>query len=78
MNKSILTISRKWHNPQINTVINTEGIELSIPLDDFIQAVIQELGPVTWMFKDATFQSKLNSSINNVLQGIKEESAKVV
>lgn len=78
LERRVLTISRLWNNPQIQTTVNIEGIELTISLDDFIEAIIQEIGPVTWTFKDATFRAKVSQAVNRVVQGIKEESAKVI
>jgi hypothetical protein len=76
--KTVLTISRKWHMPQIETTLAHDGIELKTNLDNFIEALVQELGPVRWVFTDQTFRIKLDAAIERVLQGIKEESAKVV
>lgn len=76
--KTTLTISRKWHMPQIETSVSNESISLKCDLDDFIEAVAQELGPVTWVFSDKAFRLKLDAAVERVLQGIKDESSKVV
>lgn len=76
--KTILTISRKWHSPQITTTLSNEAISLSCDLDDFFMAVQEELGSVRWVFSDATFKVKFDAAVERVIQGIKDESAKVV
>ena len=73
-----LTISRHWNNPQIQTKVDLEGIEMSIELADFCEALTTELGPVTWVFRDATFKAKFDAAVQMVLTKIKEESSKVV
>ena len=35
-------------------------------------------GGVTWTFKDATFRKKFMEAVTNVIEGVKEESAKVI
>jgi hypothetical protein len=64
--------------PQIETTVSNEAISLTCNLEDFIEAVAQELGPVTWVFTDRAFRVKLDAAVERVLQGIKDESAKVV
>ena len=100
MNRSFVTISRKWNNPYIETKLTLEGIEISINLEDFIEAVYSELniveplneqiGSVAWVFSDYTFKEKLDaafntifktqldSAVNQVISGIKQETAKVI
>lgn len=76
--KTVVTVSRKWNMPQITTVISGEGISLETDLDDFCEALVQELGPVTWVFTDKKFRIKFDAAVERVLQGIKDESQKAV
>lgn len=76
--KTVVTISKKWNNPQINIMIDVEGIELKMNMDDFREALKREVGSITWVFKKETFNSQLDAAITRVISGIKEESAKVV
>lgn len=78
MKKTFVTISRKWNNPQITTVIDREGISVIIPLMDFAEALAREIGPVTWIFMDATFRAKFDAAVEAVLEGMKAETVKVV
>lgn len=76
--KTVVTISKKWNNPQINILIDVEGIELKMDLSDFREALKREIGSITWTFKKETFDSQLDAAITRVISGIKEESAKVI
>jgi hypothetical protein len=76
--KSVVTISRKWDNPKINTWVTGEEIGIKMDMADFVTALKQELGSVTWTFKKDTFDKQLDAAILNVIQGMKDETIKVV
>ena len=76
--KDILTISRKWHNPQIRTTVGLDGIAIEIELADFIEALHKEIGTVSWVFQDKTFKLRFDAAVERVLKGIKEETIKVI
>jgi hypothetical protein len=78
MQRSVVTITRQWHAPQITTRITNEEISVSVALPDFLEALTRELGPVTWVFTDRAFKVKFDAAVERVLQGIKDETAKVV
>lgn len=74
----LVTVSRKWNNPQIYINVTSEEIELSMSLDDFIVALADEIGSVALTVRDATFRKKLNEAATRVVSGIKDESRKAV
>ena len=76
--KTVVTISRFWAKPEITTTISNESIALEISLDDFITALKQELGSVTWVFTAKEFEKRLDATIKTILSKVKEESIKVV
>ena len=76
--KSVITISRYWDKPEILTTLSTEGISLQTNLVDFIEALVQEIGSVTWVFTDKKFREKLDQAVIVVTEKIKEETIKVV
>jgi hypothetical protein len=76
--KTVLTISRKWHNPQIHTTISQDGISLSIDIEDFEKALLNELGSVATVITRKQLKNRMQAAIKSVLEGIKEESAKVI
>ena len=73
--KRFVTISRKWHNPQIAITVSNEGISLEMQMDDFVEALKRELetegfvegikagvGSATWIFRDKTFGRKVDQA----------------
>jgi hypothetical protein len=76
--KTCVTISRHWSRPEITTRIDNEHISLQIDLADFIKALKQEIGSVTFVFTQKEFESRLDKSIENILSKVKEESVKVI
>lgn len=76
--KSVITVSRKWNNPEIKICVTNEEINLEMSIEDFKEALIQEIGSVSLVFTEKQLRERVTKSINNVIQGIKEESIKVV
>ena len=76
MMKTVLTISKKWNQPQIKITLGQEGIELQMDMTDFREALKRELGfmedfrtilkneigSITWTFKKETFDKKLDEA----------------
>jgi hypothetical protein len=75
MNKSVLTISREWHNPQIKTTITNQAISLEMSIEDFEKALVAELGKI---HVTMSMDKKIKKAIQAVIDGVKQESAKVV
>lgn len=76
--KSEVTISRHWSHPKIHVTVSTEGISLQISIEDFISALIKEIGPVTWVVTSLQFRKRVDEAVIVVLEKMKEESSKVV
>ena len=74
----LVTVSRKWNNPQIHINITNDEIALSIALDDFLVALADEIGSVALTVRDATFRKKLAEAAERVVSGVKDESRKAV
>jgi|GEM_PF-4850672 len=47
MDKMVVTVSRYWDNPKILTKVTNKEISLEMSLDDFKEALKQEIGSVT-------------------------------
>jgi hypothetical protein len=73
-----VTITRLWHNPEIHVTVDSEKISLSMPLDDFVAAMITEIGSVAMVFKQKTFAEKVKIAKEAIIKGIKEESVKAI
>ena len=78
MDKTQVSISKYWNNPEIKTMLNDDLISLSIALPDFISALKEEIGSVSTVFTQKQFDSKIDAAVLKVIEKIKEESAKAV
>ena len=68
-----VTVSRLWERPEIHTRVSLQGIQLELPLEDFLEALSQELSWLTWVTR-----AQLAEAAEKVVEGVKQESAKVV
>ena len=81
--KTIMTVSSKWNEPQIETTVwkrrEEEGdphVLLRISLDNFIEALKQEFlaqGKITWITTEAEFRKRMDVALKAVVGGIKYE-----
>ena len=78
MSKCVVTVSRQWHLPQITTSITGEGIAIQMSLEDYLTALEKEIGSVAFTFRQATFAKDLRAASVRVVQGMKDETIKVV
>lgn len=67
--KSMVVISKRWNNPKISMIVTDEGISFCVELDDFIESIMVE------MEKENV---SLVSASKNVIEGIKNESRRIV
>jgi hypothetical protein len=74
----ILTIMRKWGNPDIKLWIDTEEIGIQIKLDDFIEALINEVGSVTTILTRKQIRERIEKSSRTVIEAVKKETIKIV
>lgn len=75
---ALVTVSRKWNNPRIEIVVNNVEINLSISMEDFVQALLEEFGNPALVVTRGQFSSRLRQSVERVIAGVKEESVKGV
>ncbi len=78
--KDVVVVSRKWNKSEINTRVNIsdQGIYISVPINEFIEGLIQEIGPVTWVFTQAEFEKRVKEAKDRVIKSMKQESKKGV
>lgn len=69
MEKQLVTVTRKWHEPFIRVDVTEVGIGVTMTFEDFILAMSHETGiaPAT-----------LLAGAERVLAGMKRETAKVM
>ena len=72
----MVSVGRKWNNPEIYHTVNQQGIDLSIKLEDFIEALKTEMGSVTWTVTKAQFSQQVDDAVRQVILDIKMESVK--
>ena len=59
-------------------MITTEGIKMKMSMEDFREALKQEVGSIKFVFRQDTFNTILDSAIDTILNEVKKESAKVI
>lgn len=67
MEKTLISVSRKWHEPFIRVDVTTIGIGISMTLEDFISALEQEAGV-----------GRLTAAAARVVAGMKKESTRAM
>lgn len=65
MDKQLVVVSRKWHEPFIRVDVTTIGIGITMTLEDFVQALELETG------------ASLRAAAERVVSGMKSESVRV-
>jgi len=68
-----VTVSHKYGSSTIKTIVSTDGVNVTMPLADFIDAVKKEIGSVTWVMKNATFEKRLDEAVDLVVRNMKRE-----
>ena len=69
MEKQLVTVSRKWHEPFIRVDVTSVGIGITMSLEDFLIAMAIELSAPTEVLLTAGQQ---------VVNGMKKETSKIV
>jgi hypothetical protein len=73
-----VVITRNWHQPEISMLVTDERIELWMDMDDFVRAVVAEVGNPTFMVTGKQLQARLAAAAETVLSGMKRETVKIV
>ena len=73
---TVVAASRYWGCP-VKLTVDDEYIAVSVSFDDFLVALKQEIGSVTWVWKDSTFQAKVDAAAAKVMEKFKAEAAMV-
>jgi hypothetical protein len=76
--RDLVTIKKKWNNPEIHLWVNNDEIGMQIELWDFIEALKEELKSPALIFTRAELGNNINIAVERVLEEIKKESTKVV
>ena len=78
LDKSVLTVSRQWHNPNILVWVNDEEIGMGMKLSDFMIALAKEIGNPALLLTNSQLLTKLNTAASNITEGMKAQSSQVM
>ena len=67
MEKQLITVSRKWHEPMIRVDVTEVGVGITMTLEDFVIALEHESG-----------HSQLLAAAERVIAGMKQETGRVM
>lgn len=73
-----ICLYKRKGNPVITAFVQDDKARISIPLDEFKKLLVQEIGSVTWVVKDATFEARINTAFENIIRGVKEGATVIV
>jgi len=71
---------KRMGNPIITAFVTGDGKEgeISMPLGDFKEKLIEEIGSVTWIMKNKTFEERVDQAFENVISGMKKGATTIV
>lgn len=76
--KSAVIVSRQWHKPEISIDVTQVGIEIALPLDDFLQALAVKYGNPASTVTQAQHLERLRAAAAAVADGMKRETTRVI
>lgn len=75
--REIVTISRHWGNPVIKVRVNHEAIGLQIRIDDYLVALVAEIGNPAMMLTQAQLLARLRGAAERVRMKVQESSVAI-
>ena len=75
--KTKITTSRKWKQPNITTFVSEEEVGAEMDINDFIHALIEELGDPQ-KIKKHELQSKLETAVQAIIHEMKSKVVHVL
>jgi hypothetical protein len=73
-----VVISREWHNPHVTIQITDRSISLDMPLTDYIEALVLEMGNPATLLTQAALRKRLFAASEVVNRKMKHETSKVL
>ena len=71
---SMVIISKKFHNPEITYTVVHDGLSLELKLDDYLTALISEIGSPLWMLTPNSLEKKLLAASSKIVQDMKDQT----
>lgn len=75
--KSVVTVSRKWNEPNIIVWVNNEGIGMGMKLDDYLVALSEEIGNPLLLLTKAQMLQKMRDVTSIVESEMKDATLKI-
>lgn len=76
--KQVVTIIRKWNNPEIEMHVNCQEVGIGMALRDFLNALKEELSPSIKLMTTKAFSDKFDNAADNVIATMKKETIHIV
>jgi hypothetical protein len=75
--KSVVTVSRKWNEPNIIVWVNNEGIGMGMKMDDYLVALSEVIGNPLFVLTKAQMLQKMREASPAVESEMKDATLKV-
>jgi len=76
--KTKLVVSRKWHQPTIETFISTDEVGSQIDLADFLTALVEHIGNPTLLVSKNALAKKVQEASDAVLDEMRRTTVHIV
>lgn len=76
--KTKLIVSRKWHQPTIETFLSAEEVGSSIDLNDFLTALVEHIGNPTLLVTKTALAKKVQEASDAVLDEMRRTTVHIV
>lgn len=76
--KSVVTISRKWKSPIIESWVCAEDVGSKMELDKFLESLVEHVGNPTTLITKKQFLAKLVSATEAIKEEMKDKTKHVV
>lgn len=78
MEKRLVVKSRKWHQPNVETYVTHKEIGVQIDLDDFLQALVAEIGNPTFLLTKKQLTKALQAAADSTIDEMASHTNRVV
>jgi hypothetical protein len=69
--KQVVTISRKWNNPEIMAFMDDVEVGAQVGLSDFVEAMVRVMGSPTMILTKKQLRERMFDSCHEVLEEVK-------
>lgn len=72
-----VAILRSGDDYKIYAKLVNRELSIEVDLADFMDMVAKEIGPVSWVFRDATFRARFDAAVEKVRNEVQKASTMV-